>query len=121
METVSSETVKTWLDNGDEYLMIDARAPSAYAGDHIPTAESCQVNKEKSIEAAMIDKSVKWLGKCTPIQGLDKNHKIVVYCNSASCWQSPKAALGLAKMGFTNVKWLRVGINAWKKSGFPIE
>ena len=101
--------------------MIDARAPSAYAGDHIPTAESCQVNKEKSIEAAMIDKSVKWLGKCTPIQGLDKNHKIVVYCNSASCWQSPKAALGLAKMGFTNVKWLRVGINAWKKSGFPIE
>lgn len=51
----------------------------------------------------------------------DKNAVIVTYCNGAQCWKSYKGAVTLTKMGYTNVHWMRDGIPAWQKAGYPVE
>lgn len=51
----------------------------------------------------------------------DKNKTIVTYCNGKNCWKSYKAAVSLTQMGYTDVHWMRNGIPAWKKAGYPVE
>jgi rhodanese-related sulfurtransferase len=51
----------------------------------------------------------------------DKNAKIVVFCNSGTCWKSYKAAKVLADNGYKNVFWYRDGVPDWKARKLPME
>lgn len=51
----------------------------------------------------------------------DKSKVLVAYCNGSKCWKSFKTAVTLTKMGYTNAKWMREGIPAWSKAGYPVE
>ena len=51
----------------------------------------------------------------------DKNKDIVVFCNSGTCWKSYKAAIALAKAGYTKVYWYRNGFPDWKARKLPVE
>lgn len=119
--TVDSDQVKLWLDDGEDMVIIDARKKSDFSDQRIPNSENCPVNTETDIKAKSIKRAVKWMKACSAVKGLSKSTKIVVYCNSVKCWQSPKAALALSQMGYSNLQWYRGGINAWKKAGFPLE
>ena len=79
---VSAETVKKWLDKGEDVLIIDARGESDYAENHLPDAENCSVPGDFDVSDAVIQKSVDMLGKCEALKSLKKDAKIVAYCNS---------------------------------------
>ncbi len=49
----------------------------------------------------------------------DKDAEIVLYCRSGN--KSRSAAETLADLGYTNLKSLDGGFNAWKDAGFPFE
>lgn len=49
----------------------------------------------------------------------DKDAEIALYCRSDS--MSRSAAETLAELGYTNLKNLDDGFNAWKDAGFPFE
>ena len=121
VNVVDTDTVKKWMDNGDSFFLLDARKPEDFQESRIPGATHCTVNIERTLEEAIIKDAVKWLEKCQPLKGMKKDHKIVTYCNGVACFQSPKASLALSKMGFTNIHWMREGMNVWKTKGYPIQ
>ena len=49
----------------------------------------------------------------------DKDAEIVLYCRSDN--MSRSAAEDLAQLGYTNLKNLDGGFNAWRDAGFPFE
>jgi rhodanese-related sulfurtransferase len=49
----------------------------------------------------------------------DKNAYLITFCNGPHCWRSYKASVILTKAGYKNVRWMRDGIPAWKKAGYP--
>ena len=53
------------------------------------------------------------------IKGLDKKHRIMVYCGEEI--RSPYVVKSLINFGFVNVYELKEGLNAWKKEGFKLE
>lgn len=42
---------------------------------------------------------------------------IVFFCSGPRCWLSYNAALRAARLGYSNVRWYRGGIEAWGASG----
>jgi rhodanese-related sulfurtransferase/V8-like Glu-specific endopeptidase len=64
--------------------------------------------KQKELEAAM--------KQLAP----DKDREIVVYCHHTQCWLSYNLALRLIALGYTNVEWMRDGIQGWVQQGLPI-
>ena len=120
--TVDAATVKKWLDSGEKMVILDPRKDSDYKEKgHIPTAINCPVGTETDIKDDTIAKTVEHLKACKALAAVDKGKKIVAYCNGAACWMSPKAALALKKMGYTNVDWFRTGVKEWQEKGFPME
>ncbi len=54
-------------------------------------------------------------------QGWNKDVAIVVYCSSAECSASTRAALILINMGFTHVEVYPGGTKEWRELGLPIK
>lgn len=46
---------------------------------------------------------------------------LVFYCLSVECWMSYNAALRAINLGYSNVLWYRGGIEAWQRSGLPLQ
>ncbi|WP_075831564.1 rhodanese-like domain-containing protein [Deinococcus marmoris] len=55
----------------------------------------------------------------TPVLPRAKNAEIVVYCRSGS--MSALAVRALVRRGYTNVRELRGGMNAWTAAGFELK
>ncbi len=100
---VSIDDVKTRLDRGEQFLLIDVREESEYAKDHLPGA----VHLGKGIIERDIEERVPELG--TPL---------VLYCGGG--YRSALAADNLQKMGYTNVLSMDGGIRGWREKHFPL-
>jgi rhodanese-related sulfurtransferase len=99
-------------------ILVDTRKASEYGEGSIKGAKSVPYDPEKSAKDANFDaKQDKFdMGKLP-----DKNAKIVVFCNSGSCWKSYKSAKVLADNGYKNVFWYRDGVPDWKARKLPME
>ena len=51
----------------------------------------------------------------------DKDAAIVTYCSNAACGNSQAVANKLEKLGYTNVRKYREGIQDWVEAGLPAE
>jgi rhodanese-related sulfurtransferase len=51
----------------------------------------------------------------------DKNAAIVTYCSNESCPNSEGVARTLTRLGYTNVRKYREGIQDWVEAGLPTE
>jgi rhodanese-related sulfurtransferase len=87
-------------------LFIDARSEYDYNLGHIPKAINIHPGKG--------DKSVKENEK-------DKSRLIITYCLGIDCPLAEELAKELAADGFTNVKEMPEGWEAWSMSGYPQE
>jgi len=101
---IDSWDLKVALDNGENIIVIDARANGAYNSEHIPTAINIP-HKTMSVETT---------------SSLDKNALIVSYCDGIGCNASTKGALNMARLGF-KVKELMGGLDWWKRDGHPTD
>jgi len=50
----------------------------------------------------------------------DVDRPVMVYCHHTSCQFSYNAALRLRQLGYTQILWMREGIDGWMKSGFKL-
>ena len=51
----------------------------------------------------------------------DKDAAIVTYCSNAACGNSQAVANRLERLGYTNVRKYRDGIQDWVEAGLPVE
>ena len=98
------DTVKTRLDRGDKFLLVDVREESEYAAGHVKGAE--------------------WLGKGVIERDIeakhpDKSEPLYLYCGGG--FRSALVADNLQKMGYTNVISMDGGMRGWREKGLPVE
>lgn len=91
------------INNHSDILILDVRTPADYKKGHIKGAKNMPLSELAS--------SIEKLSE-------DKNHPILVYCNSGST--VTRAIKLLKKAGFEKVNNLEGGIAAWKEANMPL-
>ena len=97
------DAVKTRMDRGDKFVLVDVREESEYAKDHLPGA----IHLGKGVIERDIEARVPEL-----------NTELVLYCGGG--FRSALAADNLQKMGYTNVISMDGGIRDWREKGYPL-
>ena len=98
------DDVKSRMERGEKFLLIDVREESEYAKDHLPGA----IHLGKGIIERDIEARVPEL-----------NRELVLYCGGG--FRSALAADNLQKMGYTNVISMDGGVRDWREKGYPLE
>ena len=102
-ETTADE-VKTRMDHGEKFVLVDVREESEFAKDHLPGA--IHLGKgviERDIETRVPDVST----------------ELILYCGGG--FRSALAADNLQKMGYKNVISMDGGIRDWREKGYPLK
>jgi rhodanese-related sulfurtransferase len=97
------DAVKTRIDRGDKFLLIDVREESEFTKDHLPGA----LHLGKGIIERDIEEKVPSL-----------TTEMILYCGGG--FRSALAADNLQKMGYTNVISMDGGIRGWREKGYPL-
>jgi rhodanese-related sulfurtransferase len=95
--------VKSKLDRGETFLLVDVREESEFAKDHLPGA----IHLGKGVIERDIESRVP-----------DLNTQMVLYCGGG--FRSAMAADNLQKMGYTNVFSMDGGVRGWREKNFPL-
>ncbi len=98
------DAVKTRIDRGDKFILVDVREESEFAKDHLPSA----IHLGKGIIERDVEARVPEL-----------NTEMILYCGGG--FRSALAADNLQKMGYTNVISMDGGIRDWRDKGYPLE
>jgi len=93
--TITVEEVKARQEAGERFRLIDVREPSEHELCHIAGAE-----------LKPLGQIMQWMQ-----QFGDKDEEIVLHCHHGM--RSEQASAFLARQGFTNVKNMIGGIDAW--------
>jgi rhodanese-related sulfurtransferase len=97
------EAVKSRMDRGEKFLLVDVREESEFAKDHLPGA--IHLGKgiiERDIEARVPDLQA----------------EMILYCGGG--FRSALAADNLQKMGYANVISMDGGIRGWREKDYPL-
>ena len=103
---ISSYTLLQRMAANDSFLVIDSRDAEAYELGHIKGALSFTLSD---------------LGNVSKLASLPKDKDLIVYCWSSECMLGPTLSSKLAKLGFQNIKELRIGWCEWSERGYPID
>ena len=95
-----------WLERGDELVILDVRSRllREVEQERIPGARAVELD---DLEMAMAELAV--------------DHRIVVYCACPNDASAVKATLALMQRGYTEVRPLAGGIDAWRRAGLALE
>lgn len=99
-------------------ILVDTRRAGEFSEATIKGAISVPYDPEKSAKDVSFDASQ---DKFDLSKFPDKNARIVLFCNSGTCWKSYKAAVVMAKAGYKNLFWYRNGMPDWKARKLPME
>ena len=103
MRETNVDAVKSRMDRGDKFVLVDVREESEFAKDHLPGA----IHLGKGIIERDIEARVPELGA-----------EMILYCGGG--FRSALAADNLQKMGYTNVISMDGGIRDWREKGYPL-
>jgi rhodanese-related sulfurtransferase len=101
-ETTVDE-VKSRLDRGDKFTLVDVREESEWQKDHLPGA----VHMSKGVIERDVEQKVP-----------DLNTEMILYCGGG--FRSALAADNLQKMGYKNVLSMDGGIRGWREKRYPL-
>ena len=101
-ETTVDE-IRSRLDRGDKFLLVDVREESEWAKDHLPGA----IHMGKGVIERDVEEKIP-----------DKAAPLVLYCGGG--FRSALAADNLQKMGYTNVISMDGGFRGWREKGYPV-
>ncbi|MFW5734085.1 MAG: rhodanese-like domain-containing protein, partial [Oceanidesulfovibrio sp.] len=120
-QTVDTPTLKQWVDEGKEMLIIDTMPfEDSYAKDHIPGAVNFVFPIPEMTEWSTEETSGSQ-EEFEKMLGPDKDKIIVIYCGFVKCTRSHNGAMWARKLGYTNVYRQPGGIFAWKGAEYPSE
>ena len=97
------DAIKSRLDRGDKFTLVDVREESEFAKDHLPGA----IHMGKGVIERDVEQKVP-----------DLNTELVLYCGGG--FRSALAADNLQKMGYTKVISMDGGIRGWREKGYPL-
>jgi rhodanese-related sulfurtransferase len=97
------DDVKSRLDQGEKFMLVDVREESEFANDHLPGA----IHLGKGVIERDVEAHVP-----------DLNAPMVLYCGGG--FRSALAADNLQKMGYTNVISMEGGIREWREKNYPL-
>jgi len=97
------DVIKSRLDRGDKFTLVDVREESEFAKDHLPGA----IHMGKGVIERDVEQKVP-----------DLNTELVLYCGGG--FRSALAADNLQKMGYTKVISMDGGIRGWREKGYPL-
>ncbi|MBD3156732.1 rhodanese-like domain-containing protein [Candidatus Peregrinibacteria bacterium] len=103
IEISALETYQTITEN-PSVIVIDVRTPEEYHQRHLSNSTLIPLDSLQE----EIDR----------LTELDKTDEIIVYCRSGN--RSAQAQALLDSMGYTNVKSMAGGINAWTQLGYNV-
>lgn len=103
--TVDVQQAKQLFEAG--VLFVDVRKNSDWQAGRIPDALHLELKTQFNAEALQAE--------------VQKNEKLVIYCNGPSCLRSSKASKQANGWGFSQVHFFRDGFPAWKAASLPVE
>jgi rhodanese-related sulfurtransferase len=103
---ISRESLRQKIEHGDEFVLVDALPPLAYAASHLPGA----ISMPPEYVSARAHRRIP-----------DRNTEVVVYCASMTCDSSLVVANRLIELGYRNVRHYAEGKQDWVEAGLPLE
>jgi rhodanese-related sulfurtransferase len=103
VKELSVDQVKSMMDRGVSFHLVDVREESEWAKDHLPGA----VHLGKGVIERDVEQTL-----------CDTGAQIVLYCGGG--YRSALAADNLQKMGYTQVFSMDGGIRGWRDKGYPL-
>jgi rhodanese-related sulfurtransferase len=97
------DAIKSRMDRGDKFTLVDVREDSEFAKDHLPGA----IHMGKGVIERDVEQKVP-----------DLDAELVLYCGGG--FRSALAADNLQKMGYSNVISMDGGIRGWREKGYPL-
>jgi rhodanese-related sulfurtransferase len=104
VDKVSPETLKSMLDGGSQFALIDVREAGEYNSTHIPGSS---LISRRQVEFLMPN--------AVPFKGT-----LIVVCDDDGR-RAQLAAATLERLGYSRVSILDGGINRWATNGYPTE
>lgn len=104
-QLISREELRQAIEAGT-VTVVDALGGDYYAQQHLPGA------------LALVEADV---DRLAPTLLPDKDAAIVTYCSNEACPNSQQVANRLARLGYTNVRKYREGIQDWVQAGLPVD
>ncbi len=102
---ISRDELRKAIEAGT-VTVVDALAADYYALQHLPGAINLVADDVDDRAADLL-----------PVRAA----AIVTYCSNPACGNSQAVATGLARLGYTNVRKYREGIQDWVDAGLPTE
>ena len=110
METGVSEIGRDelWrkIEGGDDFVLVDALAPIAFARTRLPGA---------------VNVTPDWVDSRARHRLPDQSKEVVVYCADESCDSSTIVARRLVELGYQSVWHYAGGKRDWLAAGLPLE
>jgi rhodanese-related sulfurtransferase len=103
---VEREELRAKLERGDDFVLVDALAPIAFARSRLPGA---------------INLTPDWVAERAPRRIPDRATEIVVYCADVDCESSVVVARRLLELGYERVRHYAGGKRDWVEAGLPLE
>lgn len=104
-QRIDRETLRDWIRRGVDFALVDTLPPGPYERHHLPGA----------IHIASDDIETQ-----APRRLPDRGRTVVVYCASAACKRSEKAARRLDRLGYRDVREYVEGRRDWQDAGYPL-
>ena len=104
--TIGREELWQRIQDGDDFVLVDALSPITFAMAHLPGA----VNMTQQL---LDDRARRRIP--------DKATEVVVYCADEDCDSSTTVANRLLELGYTNVRHYAGGRRDWEAAGLPLE
>ena len=94
------------IDDGDDFVLVDALAPMSFARSHLPGA---------------INLPLEWVDERGPRRIPELDTTVVVYCVDLECDSSVLVGERLLELGYRNVLHYAGGKKDWVDAGLPLE
>lgn len=104
--SITREQLWAKIHRGDDFVLLEALAPSSYAYGHLPGALNLPPDEVKRRAHELIP---------------SRDTEVVVYCGNRNCHASVLVANELASLGYTRVLDYLDGKADWKEAGLPME
>src|SRR5512141_1088454 len=102
---ITRDELKAAIDSG-EVTVVDALPAGYFEQQHLPGAVNLFVDEAADRAAEVLP---------------DQHAAIVTYCSNQACPNSEGVARTLTRLGYTNVRKYREGIQDWVEAGLPTE